>query len=299
MISDPKGAGYRPQIIPTNPPIYSEQNTVMAHNGCNSGSGPVPPDVAPTVPPAEPERASAGPTNEGSSGTAAGLAPQTVQGDQQRLPPPARTDSNPVIKLPIDELLHLAPRLRPYLTSPQPAWPEIVDAADWLRGELGVSKSLWGEACIAMGREQAAIAIASSRPSRRSISARPGRVFPRHGGEGEERRAQPRRGRSGACARRRRPNRAAVQSTAGSVRDGRWVRPPSARLRATIAAVPARCFAGLGVRRRGRERKPVALVAFARRSSHTHSGLPAFGLVARAATCRTRKGSLNVLVDFL
>jgi replication initiation protein RepC len=57
------------------------------------------------------------------------------------------------------ELMRLAPRLRPYVRSPRPAWPEIVDAADRLRGELGVSKSLWGEACIAMGREQAAIAI--------------------------------------------------------------------------------------------------------------------------------------------
>jgi replication initiation protein RepC len=57
------------------------------------------------------------------------------------------------------ELMRLAPRLRPYARSPRSAWPEIVDAADRLRGELGVSKSLWGEACIAMGREQAAIAI--------------------------------------------------------------------------------------------------------------------------------------------
>jgi replication initiation protein RepC len=43
----------------------------------------------------------------------------------------------------------------------------IVDAADWLRGELGVSKSLWGEACVAMGREEAAIAVAivSAKPT--------------------------------------------------------------------------------------------------------------------------------------
>jgi predicted CoA-binding protein len=45
--------------------------------------------------------------------------------------------------------------------------PEIVDAADWLRGELGVSKPLWGEACLAMGREEAAIAVAivSAKPA--------------------------------------------------------------------------------------------------------------------------------------
>jgi replication initiation protein RepC len=63
------------------------------------------------------------------------------------------------MRLSTDELTVLAPRLRAYLKTPTPNWREIVDAADWLRGELGVSKSLWGEACVAMGREQAAIAI--------------------------------------------------------------------------------------------------------------------------------------------
>jgi replication initiation protein RepC len=61
----------------------------------------------------------------------------------------------------------LAPRLRPYLLTPTPTWPAVVDAADWLRGELGVSKSLWGEACLVMGREEAAIAVAivSAKPA--------------------------------------------------------------------------------------------------------------------------------------
>jgi len=36
----------------------------------------------------------------------------------------------------------------------------IADAADWLRHDLGVSKPLWGDACLAMGREPAAIALA-------------------------------------------------------------------------------------------------------------------------------------------
>jgi replication initiation protein RepC len=53
-----------------------------------------------------------------------------------------------------------APRLMPYLRRPSPIWPELVEAADWLRHDLDVSKPLWGEACLAMGREQAAIALA-------------------------------------------------------------------------------------------------------------------------------------------
>jgi replication initiation protein RepC len=59
-----------------------------------------------------------------------------------------------------DEVVRLMPKLKPYLERPSPTWPELVDAADWLRHELGVSQSLWGEACLAMGRERAAVALA-------------------------------------------------------------------------------------------------------------------------------------------
>jgi replication initiation protein RepC len=59
-----------------------------------------------------------------------------------------------------DELPRLTPKLKPYLQRPNPAWPDIIDAADWLRHDLGVSKSLWGDACLAMGRELAAVALA-------------------------------------------------------------------------------------------------------------------------------------------
>jgi hypothetical protein len=65
-----------------------------------------------------------------------------------------------VLKLHPDELVRLAPRLMPYLPRPNPTRPEVVDAADWLRHDLDVSKPLWGEACLAMGRVQAAIALA-------------------------------------------------------------------------------------------------------------------------------------------
>jgi hypothetical protein len=29
-----------------------------------------------------------------------------------------------------------------------PVWRDIVDAADWLGDELGISRPLWGEACL-------------------------------------------------------------------------------------------------------------------------------------------------------
>ena len=93
--------------------------------------------------------------------------PEPPAGPQETKPAkPVRIDGT-VLRLSTDELVRLAPRLRPYLTTPAPTWPAVVDAADWLRGELGVSKSLWGEACLAMGREEAAIAVAivSAKPA--------------------------------------------------------------------------------------------------------------------------------------
>jgi replication initiation protein RepC len=72
----------------------------------------------------------------------------------------SRTDSGSPLKITPAELTRLAPRLKPYLQDASPKWPEIVEAADWLRDEMGISKSTWGDACLTMGREQAAIAVA-------------------------------------------------------------------------------------------------------------------------------------------
>ncbi len=46
------------------------------------------------------------------------------------------------------------------MVTESPTWPDVIDAATWLRGELGVSPSLWAKACQIMGRETAAIAVA-------------------------------------------------------------------------------------------------------------------------------------------
>jgi len=59
-------------------------------------------------------------------------------------------------------LLELAPRLSPYI-APEPTeitWPAIIDAADWLGGEMGISRTLWARACQVMGRPYAAVAVA-------------------------------------------------------------------------------------------------------------------------------------------
>jgi replication initiation protein RepC len=154
--SDPKGPENRPHQYTYKPSLYPEQDTVTAFERCKPGR------VEDRTEPETPERPH-GQRGERESGAGEGAAKSAPVETH-------RTDSGTVMRLSIDELMHLAPRLRGYLKTPSPAWPEIVDAADWLRGDLGVSKSLWGDACRAMGREQAAIAIAI-------VSAKPAEHF--------------------------------------------------------------------------------------------------------------------------
>jgi replication initiation protein RepC len=57
-------------------------------------------------------------------------------------------------------ILSASPELKPYLFTASPGWADIVDAADGLRQQLGISRTAWIDACQAMGRYQAATAIA-------------------------------------------------------------------------------------------------------------------------------------------
>jgi replication initiation protein RepC len=152
MDSDPLGSENGPHKNTYNRYLNLDSDTVSAPENCKSVAGTVAPNHG------RPEQQGSGP--EGS---------QTTK--------PARIDGT-VLRLSTDELVRLAPRLRSYLMTPTPTWPAIVDAADWLRGELGVSKSLWSEACMAMGREEAAIAVAivSAKPMEHFRSS-PGGYF--------------------------------------------------------------------------------------------------------------------------
>jgi replication initiation protein RepC len=123
MISDPLGPENRPHQYIYKSSLNPEQDTVIAPEESSNPGGEA------SVPIAAPARAE----------------------------PP---ETGRVLKLAPDELVKLAPKLKSYLRTPDPAWPDVIDAAAFLRSDLGVSKSLWGEACVAMGREKAAIAIA-------------------------------------------------------------------------------------------------------------------------------------------
>jgi replication initiation protein RepC len=121
--SDPMGAENRPHIYNYKPSLDPNKDTVNAAKECSGAGG------------------------EGIS-----QSPAPVQ--------PKRPEKGMVHGIRPDELVRLTPKLKPYLRRPNPTWPDIIDAADWLRHDLGVSKSLWGNACLAMGRELAAVALA-------------------------------------------------------------------------------------------------------------------------------------------
>jgi replication initiation protein RepC len=148
--SDPKGPENRPHYYIYKLPFYPQEDTVVASEKSKPGVEASPHSVS--------------------------QAPRVRQNEQKERP--VRTDSGTVMKLTTDELVKLAPRLKPYLRNAAPGWPEIVEAADWLRHDLGVSKPLWGEACLAMGREQAAVALAivSAKPPEH-FTASPGGYF--------------------------------------------------------------------------------------------------------------------------
>jgi replication initiation protein RepC len=58
-------------------------------------------------------------------------------------------------------ILAVSPELKSYLFTLSPNWTDIVEAADGLRQHLGISRPAWIDACQAMGRYQAATAVAA------------------------------------------------------------------------------------------------------------------------------------------
>jgi replication initiation protein RepC len=57
-------------------------------------------------------------------------------------------------------ILTVSPELKPHIFTTSPNWADLVEAADRLRQQLGISRPAWIDACQAMGRYQAATAIA-------------------------------------------------------------------------------------------------------------------------------------------
>ena len=142
VYSGPKGSENRPHITATKRNL-NPTDTVIASTVCKLPEADGRAGLNPTVPPMRQQGITAGASF------------------------PRTDDYVTGMKLKPEELIRLAPRLRSYLTTSAPGWSEIVEAADWLRHDLDVSQSLWGDACLAMGRVLAAIALAivSTKPA--------------------------------------------------------------------------------------------------------------------------------------
>jgi replication initiation protein RepC len=117
----------------------------------------------PTITPAEPE---------GST-----VAAQEKAALTPALPPrPEVALAEGGFRLSPGEMVRLAPKLENCLTTRQPNWGDIADAASLLAQQLGISPQLYGEACRLLGRYPAAVAIAiiSTKQAGHFHSASPG-----------------------------------------------------------------------------------------------------------------------------
>jgi replication initiation protein RepC len=121
--SDPKGPENRPHYNSYNLSSYPQEDTVIAAKE--------------------------------SSGGGEGSAPLRQKPEERKRPERGMEEG-----IAPDELLRFAPELQTHLRGRRPTWSNILDAADELRDDLGISKSLWDEACVTMNRYRAAVAIA-------------------------------------------------------------------------------------------------------------------------------------------
>ena len=61
------------------------------------------------------------------------------------------------------------PSCKPGIHTASPDWADIVEAANGLRQQLGISRAAWIDACQAMGRYQTATAVAVIAAKRETI----------------------------------------------------------------------------------------------------------------------------------
>ena len=63
-------------------------------------------------------------------------------------------------RIPVEAFWEILPdRIRDWLHEPRSDWPDIVDAARQAAASLGISENAWIEACEALGRRNAAVAV--------------------------------------------------------------------------------------------------------------------------------------------
>ena len=146
----------RPHIIPTNPTHNPKEDTVNACQECKRDGD-------------QSEVSQKPPENRTQT-----LPPVSTDHESREMGEGWRT-----IRFTISQLRDLFPRVDAWLAGqPNPNWADFVEAADKLRREMDISPTLWGDACITMGRETAAMAIGilSTKPPG-SFQTSPGGYF--------------------------------------------------------------------------------------------------------------------------
>ena len=79
-----------------------------------------------------------------------------AESDPPGPPPPTGKPA----RVPVEAFWEILPdRIRDWLHEPRPDWPDIVDAARQAAGVLGISGNAWIDACQALGRRDAAVAV--------------------------------------------------------------------------------------------------------------------------------------------
>jgi replication initiation protein RepC len=120
----------------------------------NTSAGAI--ECTPITTTTQPEADNSATSNDDSEQSSSGqgdspVSPDPVSSERSQQPFPAVTPKF---------VLNVSPELKPYIHTASPNWTDIVEAANWLRQQLGISRPAWIDACQAMGRYQAATAVA-------------------------------------------------------------------------------------------------------------------------------------------
>jgi replication initiation protein RepC len=135
--TDPKGSEDRPSITPTNNLLIAKANTA---------------DAGPNRPLAHEESRNLQSCPNG----------QSHQADNSKMDRREGTASalRGFVVTP-DLILKVAPQFRDWVGSSRPRWPELEEAATFVRSDLGISLHAWGQACCAFGRMEAVSVLAA------------------------------------------------------------------------------------------------------------------------------------------
>jgi replication initiation protein RepC len=122
-------------------------------------------ECTPTTTTNQPEADNSATSNSGSEEPRSGHSDSPVSPD----PVSPKRSQQPLPAVTPKFVLTVSPELKPYIFTASPSWADIVEAANGLRQQLGISRPAWIDACQTMGRYQAATAVAVIAAKRETI----------------------------------------------------------------------------------------------------------------------------------